>query len=102
MEDIPMFVIYPENAADWQHAVFMLSYYHVKIEAFSDGEDSESAYIIVRGDDEQLRLAEMAFQMNWHQGGIKCRHCSDDLDTCGHLTFTSRIDSSAFDAIFGE
>ncbi len=89
-----MFVIKPDNAVDWQHAVLMLSYYMVKMEAFSDGDNMDSAYMIVRkcGDkDEQLRLAEMCFQMNWHQVGSLCPHCSDDLDSCGHLTFNRPI-----------
>jgi len=97
-----MFVITPKNAADWQHAMFMLSYYHTKIEAYSNGEDADTVYIIVRGLDEQVRLAEAAFQMNWHQDGSgQCGHCSSDIDYCGHLKFTKPIDSGPFDRAMG-
>ena len=86
-----MFAIKPENPDDWQHAMFILSTYFVKIESYSNEEDADTTYIIVRGDQDQVRLAEMAFQMNWHQVGARCPHCSPDLDTCGHLTFNKPI-----------
>jgi hypothetical protein len=100
-----MFVIKPDNPEEWQNAIFMLSYYHVCIEMYSNGEDQESAYMVVSTPDtdgEQERMAEMAFQMNWHQKGKLCPHCtkqdadgtSEDGvsdDVCGHLTFNKRI-----------
>ena len=114
-----MFIIFPEKAADWQSAMFIMSYYKdVYCELFSDGENAESAYMVVDASppgfeiptdeaNNNLRLAEAAFQMNWHQTrGWRCIHC-DALpeplreETCGHLTFTKRIDSSAFDAALG-
>jgi hypothetical protein len=119
MEVIPMFVIHPKNAADWAHAMFIMSYYHdLYCEMFSNGETAESAYMVVSdaapGWDaptdravENLRLAEMTFQGNWHQKGRhRCVHCSAlpaplQEETCGHLTFNRIIDSSAFDRAMG-
>jgi hypothetical protein len=96
-----MFVIFPVKPADWQHALFMLSYYHVNITIRSDGEDAITTYMVVDNDgtteaQEQLRLAEMCFQMNWHQSNHHrlCPECmphSDQFDSCGHLTFTKPI-----------
>ena len=96
-----MFVIKPIKDADWQHAIFMLSYYHVKISTFSNGEDAITAYMVVEGkpmaegDEDHLRLAEMCFQMNWHQHGSSlCPHCidhADVFDSCGHLAFSKPI-----------
>jgi hypothetical protein len=107
-----MFVIHPENAADWQHAMFILSHYRdLYCELFSDAEEASSTYMVVSDTEpgfewpdgmdttaaQNLRLAEMAFQMNWHQkGGHRCVHC-DALpeplqeETCGHLTFNKII-----------
>lgn len=113
-----MFIIMPKNPADWQQAMFMLSYYHVRCTLYSNGEDAKSVYMEVRaprssGDDgeDALHLAEMCFQMNWHQGGMICPGCHkeqnnywagcDGKDTCGHLTFTHPTDSSAFDRAMG-
>ena len=125
------FVVKPISLIEWQHAMFILSYYHVDIAAFSNGDDPLSTYMVVgaihpkseriKGQDinpqEQLRLAEMAFQLNWHQVGNLCPHCHctevdvcascvvnyscDDVrgdcgvkagpTTCGHLTFNRPI-----------
>jgi len=111
-----MFVIYPENAADWQHAMFILSHYKgLSCELFSDAEEASSTYMVVDAippgfvmatEEEELkvydnlRMVEMALQMNWHQkdGHIsgRCIHC-DALpeplreETCGHLTFNKPI-----------
>lgn len=39
-----------------------------------------------------LRLAEMAFQMNWHQKGGVCPLCQAHGERhCGHLTFTKLV-----------
>ena len=88
-----MLVIKPKKAADWMHAMFILSYYkELTLELFSNGEDAVSTYMVVEGEEDSLRLAEMAFQMNWHQGGWICPHCEgDEEETCGHLTFTHPI-----------
>jgi hypothetical protein len=99
-----MFVIKPNDYEEWQHAMFILSYYHVRCTIHSDGDNFESAYMVVDSTDEDnpttsyLHMAEAAFQMNWHQGGVLCHHCEDineALDvketTCGHLTFVRRI-----------
>ena len=106
-----MFVIMPKNPADWQQAMFMMSYYKVKMETFSNGEDADSAYMVVGHtddyhplgqEDDDLQTAEMCFQMNWRQVGMKCPHCLDDGEkTCGHLTFNEPINSSAFDRAMG-
>ena len=100
-----MFVIYPKDPAEWQNAMFMLSYYHVLCRTYSDGDNEISAYMVVEGlpetdgtdRDDDLRMAEMCFQMNWHQEGKLCPHCvdhSDVFDCCGHLTFTKKINSA--------
>ena len=101
-----MFVIKPKNPADWQYAMFILSYYtKLIIELFSNGEDADTAYMVVRGkelmegEESDLMLAEMAFQMNWHQGNQRiCEMCTLELgkgaeveDCCGHLTFVKPI-----------
>ena len=102
-----MFVIYPETAADWQHAMFMLSYYHVRCKLYSNGEDASTTFMVVSEDEdwsesdaENLRLAEISFQMDWHpRSGLRCVHC-DALpeplreETCGHLTFHKPINSA--------
>jgi len=96
------FVIYPIEAADWQHAMFILSYYtNIKISTFSNGEDADTAYMVVEsvllleGEENELRLAEMAFQIEWLQHSERlCPHCidnSDHFDTCGHLAFSKPI-----------
>lgn len=90
---------------DVRHAMLILSYYHVMSEVYSDGENPDSCYMVVKanpimGDHQQdaLRMAEMAFQMNHRQVGMICPHCKadDDYDerTCGHLTFTTFINTS--------
>jgi hypothetical protein len=103
------FVIYPTEPKDWQHAMFILSYYkEIKIATFSNGTDVDTAYMVVSVIDDvpgfpedgmvsenKLRLAEMAFQGAWHQYGEKlCPHCIDHaerFDTCGHLAFKEPI-----------
>lgn len=111
-----IFVVKPETSEDLQHALFLLSYYRVRVEFFSDGEDSSSTYMVVDEADEVRKgdflLAQMAMQMNFHQGNAdRCPHC-EDLPTCddckynegdsgncehctrlfcGHLTFTKKI-----------
>jgi hypothetical protein len=109
MEDIPMFVIHPDNAADWQHAMFIMSHYRdIYCELFSDAEEASSTYMVVDAippgfeppteeQNHNLRMVEMAFQMNWHQkGGHRCVHCDALLEplqeeTCGHLTFNKAV-----------
>lgn len=106
------FVIYPINHADWQHAMYILSFYSkLVISTFSNGTDADTAYMVVEskpileGEESELRLAEMNFQGEWHQHGERlCPHCidhSDHYDTCGHLAFKAPINSMAFDKIFG-
>lgn len=98
-----MFIIKPKFAEDWQVAIFMLSYYHVSMTTFSDGDNVESAYMVVScGKDqsqEDLRLAEMCFQMNWNQVGRICPHCAEvctDEEFCGHLTFDMPIEKLSY------
>ena len=125
-----MFIIKPKDQKDWAEALFMLSYYHVVINVFSNGENADDMYIRVEDEsyccqeasegrkaEEQLRLAEMAFQANWHQSLGICEQCYDEnievcvvcdirysCDdsrgdcqlknqpvSCGHLTFTEPI-----------
>jgi len=118
-----MFVIKPENTAAWKDALFILSCYHANISTFSNGDDPSSTYMVVdtlHPDSEQvinqnldvqqqLNLAEMCFQMNWHQVGTICPHCDevegtvppDEPKVCGHLTFNKPINSSEFEKLFG-
>ena len=100
-----MFVIKPIKPADWEHAMFMLSYYHVKLTVRSNGEQANTAYMVVDAlDDEErtgdtgkndLRLAEAAFQWNWHTHHSRlCPECidhSDQFDSCGHLAFSHPV-----------
>lgn len=103
-----MFCIRPHSALDLQQAMFILSYYPVNVVSFSDGEDPDSTYLVVDElpqnsnlaperafcPEDELYLAELAFQMNFRQSGIVCPHCktkNPHEDCCGHLTFTSFI-----------
>jgi hypothetical protein len=103
-----MFIIKPKRLEDWTYALFMLSYYHVDITMYSDGEEESSMYALVDkkqnpkfntpdsnwDPEEYLRCAEMAFQMAWHQVGMLCPHCEGQPgigETCGHLTFSEPI-----------
>jgi len=80
---------------DFSEAMFILSYYHVNTSLYSDGEHAVSTYMVVesnKDDKDDLRLAEMAFQMNFHQDHtpLACSHCEGE-DGCGHLMFTKKI-----------
>lgn len=120
-----MFVIKPNNHAEWQYVMFILSYHQVQCTMYSDGDHFESAYMVVdkeynefelldSKEENQLRMAEATFQLNWHQGGSICPHCEGDKpcikcaifnecadpgnkdctghkQICGHLTFVRRI-----------
>lgn len=110
-----MFIVQPMYPSEWQDAMFLLSHYNVNIALYSDAENLNSVYGVVaanlvddteeRYDEDDLRLAEIAFQMNWRQGNALCPYCNDDDGhkghCCGHLTFTSIINSTEFDKIFG-
>lgn len=74
------------SAQDLQQAMFIMSYYHVSMTAYSNGEDATSTYMVVGGEgcgqqvnEEDLRNAEMAFQHNFRQEGMICPHC-DGMD----------------------
>ena len=100
-----MFVIKPEKDGDWVDAMFILSHYHALVGFYSNAESPNTVYMVVQPDEDrskdkedaenQLYLAEMCFQMNWHQYGTKlCPHCidhADKFDTCGHLTFSKPV-----------
>lgn len=117
-----MFVIKPASQYDWVHALFILSHYHVMATMYSDAEHIDSVFMVVSEHPEHVgtddeRMAEMAFQMNWHQKGNICPVCEvekitdpeheckiwdtcghdcEDCDitienTCGHLTFVKPI-----------
>ena len=105
-----MFTITPNSALDLQHAMFILSHYHVAVHSFSDGDNVDSVYLVVDtinvhntcgptipefDPEDEVYLAELAFQMNFRQSGIVCPHCkakNPKEDCCGHLNFTSFID----------
>lgn len=98
-----MFVIKPIKDADWQHALFMISYYQVDLTVRSNGEDANTTYMVVEHDpsttgtvhENDLRTAEACFMLNWHQHGSSlCPECidySDRFDSCGHLAFSKPI-----------
>jgi hypothetical protein len=89
-----MFIVKPKTPEDMVHALFILSFYKVRFEAMSDGDNSNSVTLKVanqyrKGD---LRMAEMAFQMGFHQEGRVCEYCeAKGKEFCGHLTFTHVI-----------
>jgi hypothetical protein len=123
-----MFVIQPENAADWQHALYILSHYkELVLNVYSDAEKATSTYMVVDDNDcidsrKSVHQVESAFQINWNQDRMICPHCENvespcmlcDIysdcgdhgsencrpNTCGHLTFNKPINSDAFDRIF--
>ena len=88
-----MFYIVPENKEDLVKALVLLSYYHVAAASYlKDPDDEDSLYLAIihdhfESDDDDVRLAEMAFTANWHQGG-KCPECPD---ICGCMVFTKPI-----------
>ena len=96
-----MFIVKPETEESIAYAVFMLSFFHVKFHTQSDGDDIKSLIIIVDEETQEgaLLLAEMAFQMNFHQANERlCEVCKDKIErtgvgfgNCGHLTFSKII-----------
>lgn len=97
-----MFTILTSSPEDMLQAMFMLSYYSVMFEAFSDGEDPFSTEIVVKGEtrDGDLQMAEMCFQMNYRQVGHICPTCKREKPkekACGHLTFQGQIGESFLD-----
>lgn len=101
-----MFSIKPENPGDWYHAMLLLTQYSVACIPLARSEDPGTMYMSIREDiplfgkadgveeQEQLRRAEMAFQMSWHQIGNVCPDCEDEEEFCGHLTFNKPIQSA--------
>ena len=91
-----MFTILAKSPLDMLDAMFILSHYQVKFQAFSDAENPLSTEIVVDEEmrDGDLRMAEMAFQMNYRQVGWICSQCKEKYPedtTCGHLTFEGRL-----------
>jgi hypothetical protein len=83
-----MFIVKPNNPAEWQSAMFILSYYQVSLTVRSDGDNMDSAYMAVdplafcasstdKERQEHYRLAEIAFMANWHQKHGICADCKD-------------------------
>jgi len=104
-----MFIIKPTNQSDWADALMILSYYHVNLVLFSDGDNQKSIYGRVEeriepkhnnisfDPLEQLMLAEIAFAIEWHQKGMICADCEQEpgnTGICGHLTFIKPINSA--------
>jgi hypothetical protein len=93
-EVISMFYIVPENKEDLVKALVLLSYYHVAAAScLKDPDDEDTLYLAIirdhfESDDDDVRLAEMAFMANWHQGD-KCPECPEDI--CGCMVFTKPI-----------
>lgn len=90
-----MFVVKCIDTAALMEALFLLSLYKVRFETQSDGENPTTTVLVVdeetRGGD--LRLAEVAFQMQFPQiGGMACPVCHGQGESvCGHLVFTTSI-----------
>ena len=85
-----MFYIVPEKQEDLVKALLLLAEYHVAAEVYTDDDMDIYLHIIpdhFESEDNDVGIAEMAFQMNWHQGG-KCPECTD---ICGHMVFTKPI-----------
>jgi hypothetical protein len=87
-----MFFIVPENNEDLRAALVLLSNYHVATAIYCDDDGSNLYLAVIHDhwepkDDNDIRLAEMAFQMNWQQG--TCPECKGGI--CGHLSFTRPI-----------
>ena len=91
-----MFIVRCMSAFALKRALFTLSLYKVRFEARSDGEDRSTTILVV--DEERrngdLRMAEMAFQMEFHQARMMaCPECYDKgEEVCGHLVFDASID----------
>jgi hypothetical protein len=91
-----MFYIVPENKEDLIEALGILSFYHVAAVSYiAEPDDLDTIYLAIIPDhydheegDDDVGLAESAFQMNWHQGG-KCPECTDEI--CGCMVFTKPI-----------
>jgi hypothetical protein len=86
-----MFFIVPKTPEDLMEAMKLLSNYHVAAESYLDNADNLYLSIIhdhYESEDDDVRLAEMAFQMNWHQGG-ECPECTEQ--PCGCMVFTKPI-----------
>lgn len=93
-----MFIIKPKNNQDMAAALELLSNYSVLFETVHTG--AQTIIVVqkekVSGD---LRLAEMAFQMNYVQEGVRlCDVCKLEIErtgngnaNCGHLTFTKPL-----------
>jgi hypothetical protein len=99
-----MFTILASSPLDMLDAMFILSHYQVKFQAFSDAEDPLSTEIVVdeEGREGDLRMAEMAFQMNFRQVGKICPSCKreDPEETiCGHLTFKGQLPNDPFEEV---
>ena len=92
-----MFIVKPKNSNDWARAMFILSYYrYLKIDVFSNGENTDGMCIRVEEDtyccmtaqegrdaEQDLRCAEMAFQAHWHTGDDLCEMCrEDEISVC--------------------
>ena len=86
LDEESFFIIKYSNEDDHYVASEFLSEYDVTV--MEVGKD-----IIVHGDGEDFRLAEMCFQMNFHQAGNKaCPICAAVGKLfCGHLVFTRQI-----------
>ncbi len=82
-----MFIIKPTKPEYWAKALFILSYYHVRTEVYSNGENLNGMYMAVMpfetdADDgeKELRMAEAAFQCppGWHTEKGICEVCKDE------------------------
>lgn len=90
-----MFVVKCTDTAALLEALFLLSLYRVRFEAQSDGEDAATTILVVDKElrEGDLRLAEMAFQMQFPQtSSMACPVCYGQGESvCGHLVFTTSL-----------
>lgn len=99
-----MFIVKPQTLEDYRQALFILSYYHVKVTIHSDGSNASSVEIVVTEDygyakDEtmekaldQLLLAGETFDNNFDTEDLgPCALCKTigRPEDCGHITYTN-------------
>jgi len=90
-----MFIVKPETEDALMAARELLVHYRaVDVEEYKFPKYNPVTILVARGGND-LHLAEMAFQMNFHQVGNVCIQCVLGGETaCGHLTFSKPINSA--------
>ena len=88
-----MFTVKPANYDSYVAALELIANYRVDYSVIYKHVFSRNHITVFdTSNPEDLRLCEMAFQMNFRQSGKVCDACANKgLEFCGHLTFTSVI-----------